>query len=250
MVRFKKEVINLKRNLFWDIKYMFTGYKMQNFLGALRKNALKNVLLVVFGLSLIYVSLHPLDKLKLKYFFTRDFTIEMSARPTSSVDGVFLVSDKEILIDGDWMQMNSLYYHLRPDEAKYYHFEDGKVYYYYKDFFGVWHQQLRNNSSLESGDSMIGAELLDRRNYRRSKDNFFVWELKPEASYLADELSLTNLRVRRVDGMIAIVGDSYSGGVTCEVSICFTKFGTTRVTPPWEDPKKQVASPVIDEPIS
>ncbi len=207
--------------LLMRIRYAFTGYRMQNFLTSLRKKAPKYALITLAVLSFCYISLHPLHKLAVRYFFTRSCTIE------TAIVGNYIISPKverRVLVEGDWIQSEHTYY------SSYYKNEDGSIYSYSKDENGKWQRTLLELDTF----LIVDPELLDRSNYRRVKGKLFVWELKPEIAQEMDDIS--NIRLKRVGGNIAIVGEVYrNDGRLYEMSISFSKFGFTFIDPPVKD---------------
>ena len=67
--------------------------------------------------------------------------------------------------------------------------------------------------------------MLDKRNYIRSKENFFVWILKGDI----------DKKLKRVTGSVAIVETFFINGTKCEETTRFTKFGRTKIEIPWEE---------------
>ncbi len=205
------------------IRYMFSGYKTQNLLNTVGKKILICVLAILLTLPSCYIFLHPVNKVKVKYFFTRNCTIEVSVRATVPVDNFLGAGNTEILIDGDWMKVGGTYYKL----------ENGEIYCYRKDGYGEWQKKLYEKSADMSEDIRTGSELLKRSNYKRAKGSLFVWELRED---VAKEIKgLSSVKVKRFNGDIAIVGDYYYLGDKYKVYICFTKFGSTEITLPWEN---------------
>ena len=201
------------------IRYVFSGYKMQNALAFLRNKAPKYVLISLLILSFCYLSLHPLHKLKVNYFFTRSCTIEVS------VSGHGIIPSKTVstmLVDGNWIRRD------RSGRSTYFKIEDGVQYVYSKDDNGKWQQIPTDIMNFD-----IGRELLDRSNYRRDKGSLFVWRLNADVAKNIDDLS--NIRLKSFLGEVAIVGDFYRSGYKYEVTISFSKFGITHITPPVKD---------------
>ena len=203
------------------IRYAFTGYKMQNLLTLLRKKVPKYALIILLVLSFCYISLHPIHKLAVRYFLTRSCTVE------TAIVGNYIISpkvEKRVLLEGDWIQSERTY------SSSYYKNEDGSIYHYTRDENGQWQRTL---TALD-GSFIIDPLLLDRSNYRRVKGHLFVWELKPEVAEKIDDIS--NIRLKRVRGNIAIVGDVYrNDGLKYEISISFSRFGRTFIDAPVED---------------
>ena len=208
------------------LRYMFSGYKTQMLLRSLRKKAPLYVAAVLGALAVVYGLLHPTDKVKLRHFLTRSCTIETisvntphnSSLTHGNLSGSYETSS-QILIDGEWIKYGNQYYQL----------DNGDVYRYSRDELGDWQKELYE---IDTGSTRI-AKLLDRRNYVRDKKNPFVWRLKEEA--YDDSIHMSNVRMKRVLGSIAIVGEDSRNGYTAEVTIRFRSFGTTHIELPWED---------------
>lgn len=208
------------------LRYMFSGYKTQMLFASLRKKAPIYIAATLGLLAVVYCLLHPADKVKLRYFITRNCTIETISKNTphsssltqGNLSGSYETSSK-ILIDGDWIKSDGDYYYL----------DDGDVYRYSRDTLGKWQKELYE---MDISSTQI-AKLLDKKNYVRDKKNPFVWNLKEDA--YDGTIHLSNVRMKRVYGSIAIVGETTRNGYTAEVTICFRSFGTTHIELPWED---------------
>ena len=208
------------------LRYMFSGYKTRMFFAAVRKKALIYILAILGLLTVVYMLLHPADKIKLRYFLTRNCTVETISKNTpfnsslthGNLSGSYETSSK-ILMDGDWIKSGDFYYYL----------DNGDVYRYSKDTLGKWQKELYE---IDISSTRI-AKLLDKKNYVRDKKNPFVWRLKEEA--YDETIHMSNVRIKRVYGSIAIVGETNRNGYTAEVTICFRSFGTTNIELPWED---------------
>ena len=204
--------------LLMRIRYALTGYKMRNFLTALRKKAPKYILIIALALTVIYALIHPIHKIQIWFLLTRSCTIEKMVKGNEIIS---YRTTSEQLIDGDWICSKGEY------RSYYYKMEDGVKFSYYQDENGEWSRR-----PVESApDSELDAALLDASNYERA--GLFVWKLKDEIANQID--GVTNIRVTRVAGCISIVGDSYSGGKKYEVVTRFKKFGITKITPPVDD---------------
>jgi hypothetical protein len=204
------------------LKYTFSGYKTQIFIESIRKKAPKYILAILILLTVIYILLHPIDKIKLRHFITRSVTIETVSNKRPLNNSYFvgpIVSESEIHIDGDWIET----------DGKYYNLVNGEVYRYFKDSSGKWQKELYEIDI----HSTTYAELLDKSNYERDKKNPFIWKLKEEAC--KEILGMDNARIKRYHGSIAIVSESTRNTYTAEKFICFWGFGTTNVELPWED---------------
>ncbi len=224
---------NIFSSLWWRIKYFFTGYKAQNFYRLLLKKAPKYALAVFLVLSICYSFIHPLNRVKIKYALTHNYKITVSVRPISPITNTFVVSDKEVLIDGEWMQIGATDY-LFYDKVTYYEFKDNVTYRYYKDMYGEWQKETYEFNSIKDIDDILDAELLDRNNYKRAKGKLFVWELKDGVDRMIANHSATNIQVRRFEGDVAIVGETYVSGQKCEIAVRFSGFGFTKVDFPWD----------------
>ncbi len=170
------------------------------------------ILLGALLLGLIYGLLHPVNKVKLKFLLTQNCTIEVVATYG------YKETRKNILIDGNLLQVGSEYYEI----------DDEKLYTYIKNYNGEWERVLSEDDEFSIEDSEIGIELLKRSNYQRAKGRLFVWSLKKYVE--ADIDGLSNITFQRDAGKLAIVG--YYNGV--RISLRFTNFGKTNITPPWE----------------
>ena len=203
------------------LKYMFTGYKTQIFIDSIRKKAPICILAFLITLTVIYILLHPIDKIKLRYFITQSFTIETISKRTIKNYGhtsKFYETSSEIHIDGDWVEYNGQYYNL----------VNGEVYRCFKDSSGKWQKELYNTDV----NSSTYAKLLDKSNYERDKKNPFVWKLKEDAC--KEIMGSYNVYIKRYQGAIAIVCESKRDR-EIEKYICFWEFGTTNIEFPWDE---------------
>jgi hypothetical protein len=217
----KKKENTPKIPLSFRLKYMFSGYKKQLLINTLSKKAPIFILAIFIISVVVYIFLNPIDKIKIRYFITRDCTIEVISDITphnSKVSGSYENRSK-VLIEGDWIE----------SDGKYYNLIDGEWYRYYKDIYGKWQKE---KYSIDISSSM-GAKLLDKNNYVRDKKNPFVWILKEDA--YEETFTMSNVRIERVYGSIAIVGIESRNGYNAEVSLCFKGFGTTDIEFPWDD---------------
>ena len=201
------------------LKYMFSGYKTQIFIASVRKKAPIYLLAILIILAVIYAFLHPIDKIKLRFFFTRNCTIEVVSKFTPHNSNITYPyeGNSKVRIDGDWIEANGKYYNL----------VDGEVYRYYKDMYGKWQKE-----SYEISTSM-SSKLLDKKNYVRDKKNPFVWKLKEEA--YEETFTLRNIRIERFAGYIAIIGEIDGNGYDAETILYFRGFGITDIELPWEE---------------
>ena len=205
------------------LKYMFSGYKTQMFWRSASKIVPICLLAILVVLVVIYIFLHPLDKIKLRYFFSRDCTIEVMSNGTlynTYFDGASFSNMSEVRIDGNWIEANDKYYNL----------DGGEVYCYYIDASGKWQSEPYE---IGTGSLMDANILLNKDNYVRDKKNPFVWKLKQELDQ--EILDMDNICIKRFHGAIAIVGETKRNTYNAEIYLCFRKFGTTKIELPWED---------------
>ena len=173
------------------------------------------ILIVILLLSLVYAFLHPIYKLKLKIFLFNSCTLEATATGYGSY---MLYQKEDILIDGNLMKVGSDYYEL----------DGGVMYKYVETGKNTWKRIPADEEWVE--DSEVGEKLLDRNSYKRIKGRLFAWRLKNSVAETIDDLS--SITLERDAGKIAIKG--YNSGV--HISIRFTRFGRTKIDPPWEEP--------------
>ena len=198
------------------IKYALTGYKMRNFLTALRKKAPKYSLITLLVLVFCYLSLNPIHKLRVLFFFTRSCTIEVTVQGPGDLSPT---TESTTFVDGNWVQKGDSYY---------YKIEDDKIYHYSRRFMDRWNCEV---SDYKPSD--ISTALFDRSNWKRADGSLFVWELDDEVEKKFNNFH--DVCLRRENGRIAIVGYRFYGGLRYEVVISFSRFGMTGVTPPVED---------------
>ena len=74
-----------RQPLFTRIKYALTGYKMRIFLAAFFKKAPKYLLITLLVLTFCYLSLNPIHKLKLRFFFSHSCTIEVTVQGPNDI---------------------------------------------------------------------------------------------------------------------------------------------------------------------
>ena len=170
------------------------------------------ILIAVLLLTAVYTFLHPIYKVKLKFFLFRSCTIEVVA---TSLGGY---QTRDVRIDGNLINVGADYYEI-----------DGDVIYkYVKTGKNTWQKTVSDEEWTE--DLELGDKLLDKSNYKRVKGRLFAWRLKNSVAETIDELS--SITLERDAGKIAIMG--YYNGV--RISLRFTLFGRTRIDPPWEEP--------------
>ena len=214
------------------VKYMFAGYKTQNFLNLLRKIVPICALAILLILSICYIAIHPLDKIKMRYALADNFTMKISVRPASPLEHSFLSSDTEVIVDGDLMQVKRTY--ALDENTYYYKLESDGIYQYYTNEHGNWRHELIYPDTSRILDIIIGAELLDSDNYKRVEGKLFTWELKENADKPIDRYIVSGIMVKRVRGYISIVGEARLNGGECDITVSFEKFGSSDVKPLWE----------------
>ena len=171
------------------------------------------ILIAVLILTAVYTFLHPIDKLKLKLFLFRSYTIEVAASSFGEYQA------ESLCVDGNLIKVGADYYEI-----------DGDMIYKYVNIGkNTWHRIPADEEWTED-DLELGDKLLDKNNYKRVKGRLFAWRLKNSVAETIDDLS--SITLERDGGKIAIVGYYY--GV--RISLRFTLFGRTRIDPPWEKP--------------
>jgi len=209
--------------LFNRLRCKFSGYKAQVFFDSVCKKAPKYILVVSVVLVIVYISLHPLDKIKIRYFFTHNCTITVISKNYEKNNGynssIYYEDRSEILIDKDWIRYKGDYYNL----------DDENVYLYSKGELGKWEKTEYSDNIFPESFYLLS----DKNNYTRDKDNPFVWVLKEDV--YKELLGFHEIKVERVSGFISITGNMPTNGYNREISICFRKFGTTNIVFPWED---------------
>ena len=212
-----------------SIKHKIFGYKTYNFFDFIRGKIFKCVLATLLVLLCWYIFLHPLKKVRVLFFFTRSCTIETVLTGRVNVGNgsinfdAFDGKSEKVLIDGDLVKTKYTYYEV----------EDDVIYRYTKNMSGEWHREQCGSDHIITSGSEVGNKLLDPKNYERAEGHLFVWKLKDDAGVKINNLS--NIRVERSGGKIAIVGDYSYQGQVLEMSLRFTRFGTTKIDPPWEE---------------
>ena len=198
------------------IKYALTGYQMRNFLTAFRKKAPKYLLITLLVLTFCYLSLHPLHKLKVRFFFSRSCTIEVTVQGPGDLSPT---TESTTFVDGNWVQKGDSYY---------YKIEDDKIYRYRRSFMDQWNCEVSDYKP-----SAISTALFDRSNWTRAEGSLFVWELNDEVEKQFNNFH--DVCLRRENGRIAIVGYRFYSGIRYELVISFSGFGMTGVNPPVEE---------------
>lgn len=170
-------------------------------------------LIIALILSVVYIFLHPINKVKVKFLLFRNCAIEVVA----TYYGEY--ASEEILIDGNLIKAGNVYYEIDGDT----------VYKYEKTAKDTWKRTVVDEEEFAGQDDDFVKILFDRSSYKRVKNRPFAWRLKNSVVDTVDELSSVTLE--RDGGKIAIVG--YSNGV--RISLRFTRFGRTKIDPPWEE---------------
>lgn len=171
-------------------------------------------LIIALVLSVVYIFLHPINKVKVKLFLFRNCAIEVVA----TYYGAY--ASEKILIDGNLIKAGNVYYEIDGDT----------VYKYEKTAKDTWMRTVADKEEISGENEDLVKILFTRSNYKRVKNRPFAWRLKNSVADTVDELS--SITLERDGGKIAIVG--YSNGV--RISLRFTRFGRTKIDPPWEDP--------------
>lgn len=172
-------------------------------------------ILLIVGLiaTAIYTLLHPINKVKLKFFLFRNCTIQVEAL------GLGHFESKNIRIDGNLIMVG---------DTHYYEVDGDTIYEYVKTGKNTWAKVPTDEEWVEDLES--GRLLLEKSSYKRVKGKLFTWRLKNSVAETVDGLYSINLK--RDAGKIAIVG--YSSGT--QITMRFTRFGRTHIDPPWEEP--------------
>ena len=218
------DISNGIRKIGVNIKYLFAGYRMHNFLRFMRTTFLKYALVVLLVASVGYTMLHPVDKIKTMLFLTRSCTMEVVVREQNAVGGWRKIGEQEMLrIDGDWIWYAGRYYRV----------EDGKLCCYYQNDRGYWQRELSQEIGGSGKNDVTGLGWLDKKNWERVPGKLFVWELTGDTPNLFD--GIIDAKLKRDGLKIAIVGEMIQGGQTYQVAIRFTKFGITNIKFPWKE---------------
>ena len=169
------------------------------------------ILIVSLILTTIYALLHPIDKIMFKFLLYRNCTIEVVASTWDKQE------KKELYIDGNLIMFGEDYYEVDGDT----------VYTYVKTGKYTW-QRIpvydEEEVSLE-----LGNKLFDKSNWKRVKGSLYTWRLKNSVAKTIDEIS--SITIGMDGGKIAIMGYSYGA----KISLRYTKFGRTKIEPPWEE---------------
>ena len=168
-------------------------------------------LIIFLILMAVYMLLHPIDKIMLKFFLFRNCTLEAVSTSWGERES------REVLIDGNLIKVGSDYYEVVDDQ----------IYTYIKTGKYTWKRVLADEEWID--DRELGETLLDKSNYKLKEGKLFVWRLKNSVAETIDELS--SITLERDAGKIAIVGYRY----TTRIAIRFTRFGTTKIDPPWKE---------------
>ncbi len=182
---------------------------------------------LLLGAFLLYVLVsllvHPIDRLKLNILFSGgNYTIKLSSR-VSYYDGFYgSITNRslaEIRVDRNLIcvkeNSNEIYYLV----------DDGKTYIYTKDANGNWNREETAKSVSVMGTSLENV-LMDRKSYERGE--LFRYRIKDgiDTGYY-DEIYIQQwglkyeIEARNADGSVV-------------TTMTFGRFGTTKITPPWE----------------
>ena len=187
------------------------NYKFKDLLNRFVKRLPKMLFILLLSLTVFYIFLHPIDKIRVKFFLTRSCTIQ--------VRGEGAYKDYDILIDGKIVKINSEYYEVDGDD----------IYVYRKGNKGEWQRNLYSNVDNLAEKVGLGDPLFKARNYKSVKGKLFTWELNTDAVELNRDFG--NVTLQREDGVISLVG--YEGRE--RVAMRFCRFGTTHIDLPWEE---------------
>ena len=198
--------------LFRRVRTRFhVDYNFKDILNRFVKRLPKILLILLLSLTVFYIFLHPIDKIRVKFFLTRNCTIQ--------VRGEGAYKDHDILIDGKFIKIGSEYYEIDGDD----------IYVYRKGNKGEWQRNLYSNVDAFAEKVGLGDPLFKARNYKSVKGKLFTWELNTDAVELNRDFS--NVTLQREDGVISLV--SYEGRE--RVAMRFCRFGTTHIDLPWEE---------------
>ena len=172
---------------------------------------------------------HPLDKLKVKLFFSNSYEMEMKA--TVHYDfgydkGVWVQKVRSVKVDGDLVCIYN-----RSIGNTYYKVVGKTVYEYWQDENGEWKAKKSDKNIFSTGGSsgtgVTFSTLLDRRNYEKVKGELGLYRMKGSV----DIGDFDRIELQRSNAGYEI--KAYSG--SNYVIITFGYFGVTQITPPWEE---------------
>ena len=183
-------------------------------------------LLVIF---VFYVTasifIHPIDRLKLSLFLSGgNYTISLSGEfryyegPNHFLSSVSQRHLGEIKVDRNLMCVTDNY-----GDDTYYLMDGEKVYMYTKDDNGKWNRTESNKTFPVVGTS-LGDVLLDRKSYERGE--LFRYKTKSGV----DTGTYDVVYVQQWGLQYELEGQTENATIT----MSFGRFGTTRITPPWE----------------
>ena len=198
--------------LFRRVRTRFhVDYNFKDILNRFVKRLPKILLILLLSLTVFYIFLHPIDKIKVKFFLTRSCTIQ--------VRGEGAYKDHDILIDGKFIKIGSAYYEIDGDD----------IYVYRKGNKGEWEKTLYSGFDDFAKKGSFGDSLFKVSSYKRVKGKLFSWELNTDVVEPSKDFS--NVTLKREDGIISLVG--YEG--RDRVAMRFCRFGTTHKDLPWEE---------------
>ena len=177
------------------------------------------ILIAALILTVIYALLHPIDKINLNFYLFDNCTIQVVSTKYST--GFAKPETKDVLIDGNLIKVGDDYYEIDGD----------MIYTYVKIEEDTWQRRPVEELTkhLESAN-----KLLDKNSYKRAEGKLFTWRLK---NSVAETISmLSSITLEKDGGKIAIVGNGYRE----KIALRFTKFGKTKIDPPWEEPGMKV----------
>ena len=153
------------------------------------------VLLIALG---IYLCLHPVDKLKVKIFLFRNYTVE--GRIIGEKDSAI------IKVSGDTLKTGNIYYSI-----------SGSTIYCHYRYDNQWErEEVSEDSSIRTAEKFSNY-ILNLKNYERVKGKLFEWKLKDSI----DTGEYKNFTIKRVKGHISFCFE-YEGKEYC---MMFKHFG-------------------------
>lgn len=174
------------------------------------------ILLVALGISFVYIFLlHPVTKIKVKMFLVRNYTIEIRVGHGPWSESIW------IKVDGNIMKIESTSSQI---DTTYYEFDGKMIYKYTMNYGDTWTKELYSRDALFSEEYNLGKEILKRRNYRRVKGHFFLWEIKDDV----DIGTLSTVLSGYSEGRASLFLESKL------VVLSIIDLGRTKINIPWE----------------
>lgn len=172
-------------------------------------------------LTFVYtVFIHPVNKLKLRLFLGGSYTMVLKVYAGFSQEQ----SLATVKVDG-----NLVYVSYRGDRT--YYEVDGETIYEYRKIDDGWEKVKTEENMIFFGDpdedTLQMSVLLDRHNYERAKEKFFVHRIKKGV----DIGEFDAVEIRRIGMEYGF--DLYAGGAVG--TLVFENIGRTHITPPWEE---------------